>query len=166
MPEDRKHEGLILRNHVRFNLSIGILPQFIRWGYLGVNRKKEEEIAQKYIEKLAIKVSGQQQLAINLSGGNQQKIVLGKWLAASKDILILDEPTRGIDVGAKAEIYALMDELTSQGKSIIMVSSELPEVLNMSDQIYVMREGCVCKVYRDRNSFDQKEILSYMLGLQ
>jgi len=166
VPEDRKHEGLILRNHVRFNLSIGILPQFIRWGYLGVNRKKEEEIAQKYIEKLAIKVSGQHQLAINLSGGNQQKIVLGKWLAASKDILILDEPTRGIDVGAKAEIYALMDELTSQGKSIIMVSSELPEVINMSDQIYVMREGCVCKVYRDRNSFDQKEILSYMLGLQ
>ena len=69
-------------------------------------------------------------------------------------------------MGAKAEIYALMDELTSQGKSIIMVSSELPEVINMSDQIYVMREGCVCKVYRDRNSFDQKEILSYMLGLQ
>lgn len=166
VPEDRKHEGLILRNNVRFNLSIGILPHFIRWNYLGVNRRKEEEIAQKYIDKLAIKVSGQQQLAINLSGGNQQKIVLGKWLAASKDIIILDEPTRGIDVGAKAEIYALMDELTNQGKSIIMVSSELPEVINMSDQIYVMREGSICKVYRDRSSFDQQEILRYMLGLQ
>lgn len=166
VPEDRKNLGLILRNSVRFNLTIGVLGDFISAKYFGVNRKKEQDIAQKYIDRLAIKVSGQKQLAVNLSGGNQQKIVLGKWLAASKDIIILDEPTRGIDVGAKAEIYALMDELTGQGKSIIMVSSELPEVINMSDQIYVMREGKICKVYQERASFDQQEILSYMLGLQ
>lgn len=103
---------------------------------------------------------------IHLSGGNQQKIVVGKWLAASKDILILDEPTRGIDVGAKAEIYALMEELTEQGKSIIMVSSELPEVINMSDRIYIMRDGEIRKTFEDSSQFDQEEILSYMIGLK
>lgn len=166
VPEDRKTEGLILLNHVRFNLGIGVLDKFIGWKWLGVNKRLEKEIADTYIKKLSIKVASQVQQVINLSGGNQQKIVLGKWLAASKDILILDEPTRGIDVGAKAEIYALMEELTGQGKSIIMVSSELPEVINMSDRIYVMREGEIKKTFEDSTQFDQEEILSYMIGLK
>ena len=166
VPEDRKHEGLILRNDVRFNLSIGVLPQFISIKWLGVNHVRETKIANTYVDKLSIKVSSLRQKAVNLSGGNQQKIVLGKWLAASKDILILDEPTRGIDVGAKAEIYALMEELTSQGKSILMVSSELPEVINMSDRIYVMQEGRIKAEFDDPVRFDQEEILSYMLGLK
>ncbi|MBD5552134.1 MAG: sugar ABC transporter ATP-binding protein [Lachnospiraceae bacterium] len=166
VPEDRKTEGLILLNHVRFNLSIGVLEKFIGWKWLGVNKNKEMEIADTYIKKLSIKAASQIQQVINLSGGNQQKIVLGKWLAASKDILILDEPTRGIDVGAKAEIYALMEELTEQGKSIIMVSSELPEVINMSDRIYVMRDGEIKKTFEDSSQFDQEEILSYMIGLK
>ena len=165
MPEDRKTEGLILRNHVRFNLSIGVLKQFIGWKQLGVNKRREMEIADTYIDKLSIKTASQIQQVINLSGGNQQKIVVGKWLAASKDIIILDEPTRGIDVGAKAEIYALMEELTEQGKSIIMVSSELPEVINMSDRIYVMRDGEIRKTFEDSSQFDQEEILSFMIGL-
>lgn len=166
VPEDRKTEGLILLNHVRFNLSIGVLEKFIGWKWLGVNKNKEMEITDTYIKKLSIKAASQVQQVINLSGGNQQKIVLGKWLAASKDILILDEPTRGIDVGAKAEIYALMEELTEQGKSIIMVSSELPEVINMSDRIYVMRDGEIKKTFEDSSWFDQEEILSYMIGLK
>lgn len=166
VPEDRKKQGLILRNNVRFNLSIGVLEKFIGLKWFGVNSAKENAIAQSYVEKLSIKISSLQQKVINLSGGNQQKIVLGKWLAASKDIIILDEPTRGIDVGAKAEIYALMEELTSQGKSIIMVSSELPEVINMSDRIYVMYEGKIRKEYDNPSGFDQEEILSYMLGLK
>ncbi|KAI4443368.1 Galactose/methyl galactoside import ATP-binding protein MglA [Schaedlerella arabinosiphila] len=166
VPEDRKTEGLILQNHVRFNLSIGVLDQFIGWKWLGVNQQLEMEIADTYIDKLSIKIASQIQQVIHLSGGNQQKIVVGKWLAASKDILILDEPTRGIDVGAKAEIYALMEELTEQGKSIIMVSSELPEVINMSDRIYIMRDGEIRKTFEDSSQFDQEEILSYMIGLK
>lgn len=166
IPEDRKSQGLILRNNVRFNLSISVLKNFIRLKWLGVNKTLESEIAQGYIDKLSIKVPSQEQTVINLSGGNQQKIVLGKWLAASKDIIILDEPTRGIDVGAKAEVYALMDELTSQGKSIIMVSSELLELINMSDRIYVMRDGQIKHTFNDRKEFDQEEILTYMLGLR
>lgn len=166
VPEDRKHQGLVLRNDVKFNLSLGVLPQFISWRWFGVSRKRETKIAEAFVDKLAIKVSSLEQKAVNLSGGNQQKIVLGKWLAASKDILILDEPTRGIDVGAKAEIYALMEELTAQGKSILMVSSELPEVINMSDRIYVMHDGEIKAEFTDPASFRQEEILSYMLGLK
>lgn len=166
IPEDRKHQGLILRNDVKFNLTLGVLPQFISLRWLGVSRARETAIANTFVGKLSIKISSLRQKAVNLSGGNQQKIVLGKWLAASKDILILDEPTRGIDVGAKAEIYALMEELTAQGKSILMVSSELPEVINMSDRIYVMHEGRIKAEFDDPAQFDQEKILSYMLGLK
>lgn len=166
IPEDRKHHGLILRNDVKFNLTLGVLPQFISPRWLGVNRSRETAISNTFVEKLSIKIASLRQKVVDLSGGNQQKIVLGKWLAAEKDILILDEPTRGIDVGAKAEIYALMEELTLQGKSILMVSSELPEVINMSDRIYVMREGCIQAEFDDPALFDQELILSYMLGLK
>ncbi len=162
VPEDRKLQGLVLNNTVKFNLTLGVLDQF--FGLLGVDSAKEDELAWKYIDLLSIKVPTPLQHAIKLSGGNQQKIVLGKWLAANADILILDEPTRGIDVGAKAEIYALMDRLTADGMSIILVSSELPELLNMSDRLYVMREGKVVAM-RERNEFDQEEILSYALGV-
>lgn len=166
VPEDRKSQGLILQNNVKFNLSISILKTFIRLKWFGNNKVLESRIAQHFVEKLSIKVSSLQQKVINLSGGNQQKIVVGKWLAASKNIIILDEPTRGIDVGAKAEIYALMDELISQGKSIIMVSSELQELVNMSDRIYVMRNGQIRHEFNNRKEFDQEEILNYMLGLK
>ena len=166
VPEDRKFLGLFLGNHVRFNLSIGILKRFIQWKYAGVNISMEQELAEEYIDKLSIKVSSQTQKVVNLSGGNQQKIVIGKWLLASKDIIILDEPTRGVDVGAKAEIYALMDQLIAQGKSIIMISSELPELINMSDRIYVMRNGEIIKEFDDSEHFDQEEILSCMMGVE
>ena len=103
--------------------------------------KEEREAAKKYVESLAIKTPGVDQLVVNLSGGNQQKVVVAKWLCKNSDILIFDEPTRGIDVGAKNEIYKLMNRLAEEGKSIIMISSEMQEILRMSDRIIVMCEG-------------------------
>ena len=109
---------------------------------MGTNtEKKEKEVTQKYVDMLQLKTPGVDQLVINLSGGNQQKVVIGKWLIGDADILIFDEPTRGIDVGAKEEIYELMNRLADEGKSIIMISSELAEILRMSDRIIVMCEG-------------------------
>lgn len=141
VPESRKEEGLYKVQSVRFNSTIEVLSQFIK--NLHVNGKKEEEITQKYIDMMGTKTPSQEQVIGNLSGGNQQKVMIGRWLATSPKILILDEPTRGVDVGAKAEIYAIMNKLVKQGMSIIMISSELPEIINMSDRIYVMNEGRV-----------------------
>ena len=109
-----------------------------------LNRKKEREITQRYIDQLAIKTPGQEQRVENLSGGNQQKVVFGKWLATHPKVLILDEPTRGIDVGAKKEIHELMVRLAKSGVGIIMISSEMPEVLGMSNRIIVMHGGQIC----------------------
>ena len=139
VPESRKDEGLYAVQSVRFNSTIEVLGQFIK--NLIVNHDKEEEITQKYIDLMNTKTPSQEQTIGNLSGGNQQKVMIGRWLATEPDILILDEPTRGVDVGAKAEIYAIMNDLIKKGMSIIMISSELPEIINMSDRIYVMRDG-------------------------
>jgi len=106
-----------------------------------INKKKEKEVTKKYIDRLKTKTPSADQLVVNLSGGNQQKVVIAKWLVRNCDILIFDEPTRGIDVGAKNEIYHLMNELVAEGKSIIMISSEMTEILRMSDRIVVMCEG-------------------------
>ncbi len=141
VPESRKEEGLYKVQSVRFNSTIEVLSQFIK--SLHVNTKKEEEITQKYIDMMATKTPGQEQVIGNLSGGNQQKVMIGRWLATDPKILILDEPTRGVDVGAKAEIYTIMNDLVKQGMSIIMISSELPEIINMSDRVYVMNDGRV-----------------------
>ena len=141
VPESRKDEGLYGVQSVRFNSTIEVLPQFIK--NLVVNNKKEEEITQQYIDMMSTKTPSQLQIIRNLSGGNQQKVMIGRWLATDPEILILDEPTRGVDVGAKAEIYSIMNDLAKQGMSIIMISSEMPEIINMSDRVYVMAEGTV-----------------------
>lgn len=141
VPESRKDEGLYGVQSVRFNSTIEVLGEFIK--HLRVNKKKEEDITQQYIDMMSTKTPSQLQLIRNLSGGNQQKVMIGRWLATKPEILILDEPTRGVDVGAKAEIYSIMNELAKQGMSIIMISSELPEIINMSDRVYVMSEGVV-----------------------
>ncbi len=141
VPEDRKLEGLYKVQSVRFNSTIEILERFIRG--VSVDDRKEIEITQKYIDMMATKTPTQEQVIGNLSGGNQQKVMISRWLATNPDILILDEPTRGVDVGAKSEIYAIMNQLVKEGMSIIMISSELPEIINMSDRIYVMSEGRV-----------------------
>jgi len=137
--EDRKGNGLILIDDIRSNITIANLKNLSNQGVL--NKNEEIKLANYYKSSLNIKTPSIEQKVGNLSGGNQQKVSLGKWLAVNPNILILDEPTRGIDVGAKFEIYTLMNELVNQGMSIIMISSELPEVLGMSDRIYVMSEG-------------------------
>ena len=139
LTEDRKGQGLILLFDVRENISLPVLDRLTRGPLTSPSR--ERELAAGFIDRLAIKASSQQQLALNLSGGTQQKVVLSKWLAAEARVIIFDEPTRGIDVGAKAEIYAIMNELAAQGATILMVSSELPEILAMSDRVLVMQGG-------------------------
>jgi ribose transport system ATP-binding protein len=140
VPEDRKLQGLSISQSVRPNMSITILNQLERWGIM-LNRKKEMELSQKYIQQLAIKTSSTETIVKNLSGGNQQKIVLAKWLAKKPKVLLLDEPTRGIDINAKSEIYKLIKQLAGEGMGIIVVSSELPEILAVSDRVLVMCEG-------------------------
>ena len=140
LSEDRKRFGLALGMDVETNLVLATLQRFLRLlGWLDVS--KTHETADHYVKALSIKTPGLQQKVRNLSGGNQQKVIIGKWLTANTDILIFDEPTRGIDVGAKSEIYRLLNDLAQQGKGIIMISSELPEVLRMSHRIVVMCEG-------------------------
>lgn len=139
VPEDRKEQGLILRMTVKKNVSLPSLRAIAdRWF---LNKKKESALASEYIDALRIKTPSDEQRVVNLSGGNQQKVVIAKWMAISPDVLILDEPTRGIDVGAKKEIHMLMSELAKKGVAIIMISSELPEILGMSDRIIVMHKG-------------------------
>lgn len=138
-PEDRKQQGLVLEMAVRENLSLASLSRDQRNGFL--NLKKESEISEEMIGKMRVKTPSDRQVVRYLSGGNQQKVVLGKWLAMKPKVLLLDEPTRGIDVGAKQEIYALMEELARQGVAILFVSSEMEEVLGMSDRALVMHEG-------------------------
>jgi ribose transport system ATP-binding protein len=139
LSEDRKRYGLALNLAVKDNVVIATYEDFLRGMF--VNFRKVARTTLEYVGKLNIKTPSIDQLVRNLSGGNQQKVVLAKWLVRNSDILIFDEPTRGIDVGAKSEIYTLMNELAAQGKSIIMISSELPEILRMSDRILVMCEG-------------------------
>ena len=139
VPENRKVEGLYHVQSVKFNSTIEVLKEFI--SHLHVDSKKEDAITQEFVDKMKTKTPSLEQIVTNLSGGNQQKVMIGRWLATKPRILILDEPTRGVDVGAKAEIYDIMNELTKQGVSIIMISSELPEIINMSDRVYVMYDG-------------------------
>ena len=139
VPEDRKEQGLILKMSVLRNTSIAALPSVANGWFL--DRKKEHALAREYIQKLRVKTPSFEQRVMNLSGGNQQKVVIAKWMATHPSVLILDEPTRGIDVGAKKEIHMLMSEMARQGVAIIMISSELPEILGMSVRIYVMHDG-------------------------
>jgi len=137
--EDRKGQGLLLDLSVRENASLAALPSLSRLGF--VDRPRERNAAQNYVQTLGIRTPSLEQRVKNLSGGNQQKVVLSKWLLTGSKLLILDEPTRGIDVGAKVEIYQLMNKLAAEGIGILLISSELPEVLGMADRILVMREG-------------------------
>ena len=139
LSEDRKRYGIVVGKTVAENSTMASLKDFLSG--LFINKKKENEVTQKYVDRLQTKTPGIDQLVVNLSGGNQQKVVIAKWLVKNCDILIFDEPTRGIDVGAKSEIYHLMNELAAEGKSIIMISSEMTEILRMSDRIVVMCEG-------------------------
>ncbi|MEA5067395.1 MAG: sugar ABC transporter ATP-binding protein [Christensenellaceae bacterium] len=156
VPEDRKKEGIFPTKAVGFNITLKILKQIIRG--LSVDSRLEDETITHYIDALSIKTPGPEQLIANLSGGNQQKVVIARWLATKPQVLILDEPTRGVDVGSKAEIYAIMNELAEQGVSIIMISSELPEIINMSDRVVVVGGGSV-KGVLERDELSQEKIM-------
>ncbi len=162
LTEDRKDQGLVLAQSIKENFGLPNLKKFSRKGW--VNRSLEGQSFGEYIKKLQIKVSGQSQLASQLSGGNQQKVVLAKWLERNAEILIFDEPTRGIDVGAKFEIYQWMNQLAKAGKGIIMISSELPEVLGMSDRILVMKEGQLMGELVNGPEVTQEVLMSLAIG--
>ncbi len=140
VPEDRKQLGLVLPMSTRENLSLSIHPKLARLFNI-IDRQEERSVCNQYVERLQIKISSLKQVVNNLSGGNQQKVVIGKWLATNPTVLILDEPTRGIDVGAKAEVHRIITELADEGVSILVISSELPEILGLSDRVLVMHDG-------------------------
>jgi ribose transport system ATP-binding protein len=161
VPEDRKLQGLILGMAVRENITLSSLEKVSN--YVFIKSSSEKAVSLDFIEKLSIKTPNQEQKVLNLSGGNQQKVVIAKWLAISPKILILDEPTKGVDVGAKKEIHHLMSKLTQEGVSIIMISSELPEILGMSDRIVVMHKGVIKGEFL-RGEATQEKILSLALS--
>ena len=139
LSEDRRRFGVVVQKSIIENSTLACLDEFANGPF--INKAKEKKETERLIKELATKTPSADQLVMNLSGGNQQKVVIAKWLIRNSDILIFDEPTRGIDVGAKNEIYKLMNKLASEGKSIIMISSEMTEILRMSDRIVVMCEG-------------------------
>jgi ABC-type sugar transport system ATPase subunit len=161
VPEDRKRKGLIKDMNTEENLSLMSLAWISRLGWIDI--KKQGDLASSLIERLNIKVSTPRQKVDNLSGGNQQKVVIGKCLSRPPRILILNDPTRGIDVGAKEEIYKIIDRLANQGVAIIMISSELPEYVGLCDRVLVFRKGKIVREFHHRE-FDQREMLAYMLG--
>jgi ribose transport system ATP-binding protein len=158
VPESRKLEAIYPEMSVMFNITLKTLKEFIKG--LFVDYEKEKAIAREQVENMAIKTPSYSQIIGNLSGGNQQKVVIGRWLATKPSILILDEPTKGVDVGAKAEIYAIMNGLAAQGVSIIMISSELPEVINMADRVMVMSVGRITACL-PREKLSQEAIMKH-----
>ena len=162
LTEDRKLQGLVLGHAVRENFGLPNLNWLSRGGFVQLRRERDEFA--RYVATLRIKVTNGEQRAGTLSGGNQQKVVLAKWLARNCDVLIFDEPTRGIDVGAKYEIYLLLNELAAQGKAILMISTELPEVLGMADRILVLHEGRVTGEIVDARSATQEQIMKFAIA--
>ena len=163
IPEERKRDGLVVHSSVLFNSTLLCDDQYIKYGI--INEKKRKKITEDYRESLKIKVPNIQQKIINLSGGNQQKVVVAKTMAADMDIIFFDEPTKGIDVGAKYEIYVLMNEMTKQGKSIVMISSDMEEILGVSDRILVLCEGEVGgELTKDK--FSQENVLKLASGMK
>jgi ABC-type sugar transport system ATPase subunit len=147
---------------VRNNISLPFIHKLARYG--AVNARQELEIVQQYVEYLNIKTHSENSLVNTLSGGNQQKVSIAKWLATKSDIIIFDEPTHGVDVGAKAEIYQLLRNLSDEGKGLIMISSELPEVLNVCDRILVFRDGKIAREFAENRNLTEEEVVQYALG--
>ncbi len=161
VPDDRKNEGLVLNRSIRENISLSSLDKISKFGI--VNKRLEKNVISNSVNAMKIKISSQGQAALNLSGGNQQKVVLSKILRTSPDVLILDEPTRGVDVGAKTEIYQIMDTFTKKDRCIVLISTDLPEVIGMADRILIMREGQIIKEVL-RKDATQELILAYASG--
>lgn len=161
VPEDRKKQGLNLIGTVGFNITLASLDNYLN--QFLIDEKKRQSIISKYIEKLRIKTQNEQSKVGSLSGGNQQKVVIAKWLATNPNLLILDEPTRGVDVGARQEIYRVINDLAKEGLAIIMVSSDLPEVINMCDRVCVVKDGSIVTTL-NKESLTQETIMRYATG--
>lgn len=161
VPEDRRRQGLILELDLAANETLPIIKRISRMGLL--NRRREREIAESFSDQLRVRSAGVAQVVEALSGGNQQKVVIAKWLATEPAVLILDEPTRGVDIGAKAEIHRIISNLAAEGMAILLISSELPEVLGMSDRILVMHEGRITGEF-DRRDADQEKLMYAATG--
>jgi ribose transport system ATP-binding protein len=161
VPEDRRGEGLVVRMSIRENITLPSLPRYAPGGW--IRREREDRVAREQISALQVKTPGPEAMVRNLSGGNQQKVVLGKWLAMDPKVMILDEPTRGIDVGAKSEIYKLMRTLAAQGGVILMISSDMEEILHVSDRILVMHEGRVTGLL-ERADCTEERIMQLAVG--
>lgn len=161
VPENRKEQGMFSIKSVSYNITLLVLYKFIKLAK--VNNNIEKNITDEFVCKLSIKTPSNQQSVGNLSGGNQQKTVIAKWLATMPKVLILDEPTRGVDVGAKAEIYSIMNMLAEKGVGIIMISSELPEIINMSDRVLVMNKGRITGIL-ERDELSQERIMQFATG--
>jgi ABC-type sugar transport system ATPase subunit len=162
VPEDRKRQGLVLGLNCRENTALATLPALSRFGW--VRRNAEHSLTSRYTQRLRVKAPSLESITAGLSGGNQQKIALAKWLARSCDVLLIDEPTRGVDVGAKAEIYQLLDELACEGKALLVVSSELPELIGLCRRILVMREGRLAGEVH-RADFTEAALMRLMAGV-
>ena len=160
VPENRRDEGLFPVMSVEYNMTLKVLKKFISG--ISYNKEKEDAIYEDFVKELSIKVAHRDTKISALSGGNQQKVIIASWLAAVPKVLILDEPTRGIDVGAKSEIYQIMNELTDQGVSIIMISSDMPELINMSDRVIVMCDGKITGTL-EQNEISQENIMHYAI---
>ena len=160
--EDRRREGIIPHLSVRENTTLAALPWISRMGW--IDKKQDNIITKEYMEVLRIKAASPEQKIANLSGGNQQKVCLAKWLNRHPRVIILDEPTRGIDVGAKAEIHKLIDQLVRDGVAVIMISSELPEILGVSDRIMVLHEGHLIREYAAGDGLTQEDIMRSAAG--
>ena len=160
--EDRKLEGLVLTMSVGQNITLATLDKVGQSAKLDLAEEKKTIL--DYIDKLNIKTPSHMQLTRNLSGGNQQKVVLAKWLLSNSKVIIFDEPTRGIDVGAKIEVYNIINSLVKEGVAVVMISSELPEILGMSDRVAVMHQGEITGVFDNDGTLTQEKILYYATG--
>jgi rhamnose transport system ATP-binding protein len=162
VPENRREHGLVMPMSIAANITVPILKQYLgRFGLVDFIR--ENETAEQYRSRLSIRTDSVRLQASKLSGGNQQKVVLSKWLNTKPRLLILDEPTRGIDIGAKAEVHSIINDLAKQGLGIILISSDLPEVLAMSDRILVMREGRQMGIFEQKTT-DQETVMTAAMG--
>ena len=161
LPEDRRKHGVVLDLPISANITLASLKQLS--GMSGMDFGREKAVAAEYTRRLGVKTPTIHNAVSTLSGGNQQKVALSRWLMTKPSVLILDEPTQGIDVGAKSEIHSLMMEIAEQGVAILMISSELPEILGMSDRIAIMRGGTIARIF-DRSEATQDKILAVALG--
>jgi ribose transport system ATP-binding protein len=162
VPEDRISQGVILGAPIKNNITLPFVNRLARSGF--INMKKERRVAQEYMGELDVKAPHEDVKVQTLSGGNQQKVSIAKWLATKSDVIIFDEPTHGIDVGAKHDIYMLLRELSDEGKGIIMISSELPEILNVCDRIVVFRDGRIVHEFTEMKGLQEEEVVKYALG--